>query len=418
MHPIITKKSTCRLCGGDNLELVVPLNPTPVAEKYVGPDELDKPTPAFPLDLYMCLHCAHVQMLDVVDPKFLFDSYTYESGRTQRIIQHFDEVAQSTMDMFSCPKGGLVVDIGSNDGTLLERFKHRGLRVLGVDPAREIALKATGRGIPTITSFMSPDLARSIRNQHGPASIVCAFNVFAHNDDLAGMAKSVRTLLGPGGVFVFEASYLLDIVQRMLLGTIFHEHVSHHSVTPLIPFLRQHNLELLNVQRNSIQGGSIVGTVGTSDGPHKPDESVQESVMLEQRTGLLKPDTLREFASRIAALRQRVHGLVTRVRDEGKSLWGYGAARSGTTLIAQMGLGSAISCIVDDSPDKQGKFSPGDHIPILPSGELYRQMPNYVIILAWIHSQSIIASNRTYLERGGYFVNCVPDVQIIGADSS
>jgi len=194
--------------------------PTPVAEKYAAQDELDQPTPSYPLDLYICLDCGHVQMLDVVDPAFLFADYTYQSGKTRKIVEHFDEIAETTLRRYNIT-GGLAVDIGSNDGTLLSRFKQRGMRVLGVDPAKEIAAKATESGVPTITDFMSVGLAKKIKQEHGAVSVVCAFNVFAHNDDIAGMTESIRELLAPGGVFVFEASYLLDILDRMLLGTIF-----------------------------------------------------------------------------------------------------------------------------------------------------------------------------------------------------
>lgn len=416
MQVKVTRRQTCRLCDGPRLELVVPLAPTPVAEKYVTRDEAGSPTPSYPLDLHICLDCGHVQMRDVVDPAFLFDQYTYRSGNTKRIIEHFDEIAAATLSRYHIPAGGLVVDIGSNDGSLLGRFKQRDMKVLGVDPAREIALQAIESGIPTITDFMSLDLARKIRQEHGPASVVCAFNVFAHNDDLAGMADSIRELLAPGGVFVFEASYLLDIIDRMLLGTIFHEHVSHHSVKPLVSFLRRHGMELIDVQRNSIQGGSIVGTVQLAGGPHPVSKTVDDLLELEAARKLDQPGPLRQFGDNLQRLKEQLEALIAGLQKQGKTIWGYGAARSGTTLIAQMNLGKVISHIVDDSPDKQNRLSPGDHIPILPTQALYEQMPDYVFILAWIHAQPIMQNNREYLERGGHFIVCVPELRVIGRD--
>jgi SAM-dependent methyltransferase len=418
MQVTVTRRETCRLCDSRRLELVVPLAPTPVAEKYVSKEELDKPTPKYPLDLHLCLDCGHVQMVDVVDPAFLFDSYTYESGKTKRIVEHFDEIAESTLKGFNIPRGGLVVDIGSNDGSLLGRFQARGMRVLGVDPAKEIARKAAEAGIPTLPDFISVGLAKTIRQQHGPASIVCAFNVFAHNDDLAGMADSIRELLAPDGVLVFEASYLLDILDRMLLGTIFHEHVSHHSVKPLISFLHRHGLELIDVQRNSIQGGSIVGSVQLLGGPHVVSGTVTDLLEIERARHLDKPATLRRFSHDLDRLRNQLKTLIADLKGQGKTVWGYGAARSGTTLIAQMDLAKVITRIVDDSPDKQNKFSPGDHIPIGPTKELYDRMPDYAFILAWIHAQPIIRNNRRYLEAGGRFILCVPEVRVIGPEYS
>jgi SAM-dependent methyltransferase len=416
MQVKVTRRETCRLCDSSRLELVVPLAPTPVAEKYVTREEFDKATPSYPLDLYLCRDCGHVQMLDVVDPAFLFDNYTYQSGNTKRIVDHFDEIAETTMRRYSIASGGLVVDIGSNDGSLLGRFKKRGMQVLGVDPAKEIARKAIESGIPTITDFMSVGLAQKIKREYGPASVVSAFNVFAHNDDIAGMADSIRELLAPNGVFVFEASYLLDILDRMLLGTIFHEHVSHHSVKPMVSFLRRHGLQLIDVQRNSIQGGSIVGTVQLAGGAYPVSKTVTDLLQIEGARKLDQPETLRMFSDNLQELKQRLKEMIADFKREGKTIWGYGAARSGTTLIAQMNLSKVITHIVDDSADKQNKFSPGDHIPILPTKALYEQMPDYVFILAWIHAQPIIQNNRAYLEKGGRFIVCVPEIQIIGPD--
>jgi 2-polyprenyl-3-methyl-5-hydroxy-6-metoxy-1,4-benzoquinol methylase len=416
MQVKVTRRQTCRLCDSKRLELVVPLAPTPVAEKYVTKDQLDKPTPSYPLDLHICLDCGHVQMLDAVDPAFLFDAYTYKSGNTKKIVDHFDEIAQATMHRYKIASG-LAVDIGSNDGSLLGRFKQRGMQVLGVDPAREIASKATESGIPTIPEFMSLQLAKKIKSEHGPASVVTAFNVFAHNDDIAGMADSIRELLAPHGVFVFEASYLLDILDKMLLGTIFHEHVSHHSIKPLIPFLRRHGLELIDVQRNSIQGGSIVGTAQLLGGTHTVSKTVTDLLELERVRKLDQPETLRRFSENLQQLKRKLDEMMSDLKRQGKTVWGFGAARSGTTLIAQMGLGKTISHIVDDSPDKQNQFSPGDHIPILPTKALYEKMPDYVFILAWIHAQPIIQNNRAYVEKGGRFIICVPEIQVIGPDN-
>ncbi len=412
----VIRRETCRLCDSSRLELVVPLAPTPVAEKYVSRDDFGRPTPSYPLDLHMCLECGHVQLLDVVDPAFLFDQYTYRSGTTKRVIEHFDEIAEVTTNRYKLTAGKFVVDIGSNDGTLLGRFKQRGMEVLGVDPARDIAQEAVEAGIPTIPDFMSASLARRIKREHGAASVVCAFNVFAHNDDLAGMATSIRELLAPDGVFVFEASYLLDIIDRMLLGTIFHEHLSHHSVKPLVGFLKRHGMELIDVQRNSIQGGSIVGTVQLAGGPHSVSETVGDLLELEADRELDQPETLRRFDDDLQQLKGQLDELIADVRKQQKTVWGYGAARSGTTLIAQMDLGKVISCIVDDSPDKQNKLSPGDHIPVLPTKALYDNMPDYVFILAWIHARPIIRNNREYLERGGRFIVCVPELKVIGLE--
>ncbi len=413
----VSRRNKCRLCDGRRLELVVPLAPTPVAEKYVTREELDQETPVYPLDLHLCLDCGHVQLLDVVDPEFLFDDYTYESGSTKQIVQHFDKTVEAACARYHLAPGGLVVDVGSNDGSLLRCFQKRGMRVLGIDPAREIAKKAAQSGIPTIPEFLNLELARKIKKEHGPAAVVCAFNVFAHADDLSGMADAIREMLAPNGLFIFEVSYLFDILDRMLLGTIFHEHVSYHSVKPMASFLRRHGMELIDVQRVGIQGGSIIGTAQAAGGGHPANPVVAELLEQERARGLDRVETLKDFAAQLRKVKEELGGMMAELKKQGKTIWGYGAARSGTTLISQMNLGKVISHIVDDSPAKQNKFSPGDHIPILPSKALAEQKPDYAFILAWVHARQIIENNRGYLEQGGRFIVCFPNIQVISAEN-
>jgi SAM-dependent methyltransferase len=397
------------------LELVVPLAPTPVAEKYVTQEELDQEQEKYPLDLYMCRDCSHVQLLDVVDARFLYDKFTYKSAKTKALVEHFEECAQRTCARYSIAPGSLVVDVGSNDGSFLRCFQSRGLRVLGIDPATEIAQEATAAGILTLPDFLTLDLARRLRQEHGAASVVCAFNVFAHADDLGGLLDSIREMLAPNGVFVFEVSYLLDVLDRMLLGTIFHEHMSYHAVKPMVQFLLRHGLELIDLQRVMIQGGSLIGTAQFAGGPHPSTASVQELLTLERERELDRPETLKKFAAKLQDFNRQLGTLMVDLKRQGKTVWGFGAARSGTTLISQMGLGKIISAIVDDSPEKQNKYSPGDHIPILPTRALYERKPDYTFILAWIHTQKILENNQAYLEQGGHFILCFPEVRVIGA---
>jgi len=345
------------------------------------------------------------------------DSYTYESSNTPSLVRHFEKYADNVYKRIQPANDALAVDIGSNDGAFLRFFQKRGMQVLGIDPAKEIAGKATRSGIKTLPEFLSRDLAVKIKKEYGPASIVSANNVFAHADDLAGMVENVREMLASDGVFVFEASYLLDVIDRMLLGTIFHEHLSYHSVKPLKQFLQCHGMELIDVERVSIQGGSIIGTVQLIGGSRPVSSSVEELLELEEMHGLDRLETLKDFADRLKGLKKRLGGMMADYKNKGKTIAGFGAARSGTTLISQMELGEMLSFIVDDNPEKQNKYSPGDHIPVLPTKAIYEQKPEYVFILAWIHAKKIIENNRKYLdEYGGHFIVCFPDIEVIGAE--
>jgi len=410
-------RKTCRLCEGLNIEKVVPLEPIPLPDKFLTKDQLGTVSEEFfPVDIYMCRDCGHVQILEMINPEILWDDdFSFHSGQSKGVIEHFDEVSQKVIQQYKPTSTSLVVDVGSNDGTMLNFFKKAGFRVLGIDPIKRIAQEATEAGIKTLPTILTPEVAQKIRNQEGPASVVMAFNVFAHAHDMGHMAESIRSLLAPDGIFVFEVQYLMDIIDRMLFGTIFHEHMSHHSMLSMQQFLKRHGMELIDIERNSMQGGSIIGVVQLTGGPRPVSTAVTELLKLEKERGLDKPQTMKEFGRRLNAMRKQVKELLTKWKGQGATVAGYGAARSGPTLIAQLDLGDAISYIVDDHPQKVNKFSPGHHIEVLPTSELYKRMPDYVVILAWIHAKKIIESNVKYLEDGGHFVVCIPDIQVVGA---
>ena len=408
------QRKSCRLCHSVDLELVVPLVPTPVAEKYLDQPDTTNPISVYPLDLFMCRQCGHVQLLHIIDPEFLYRDFNYRSAGTPALVQHFDETAEAVALSYSFSASPLVVDIGSNDGSLLQCFKNRGFRVLGVDPAAEIAAEASAAGIPTLPEFFTLESVDQILVNHGPASVVCAFNVFAHTDDLEGMTASIRQLLSHDGIFVFECSYLGDIIEKVLLGTIFHEHLSHHSVTPLASFLSRLGLELIDIQHNSIQGGSIVGIAQKKGGPHPIRPSVYQAMVQEENLRLTDPETIKGFRASLANAGSKLTAFIKQQKLSGKRFWGFGAARSGTTLITQLDLGSVIECIVDDNPAKQGKFTPLYGIPITATNRLYQEIPEFTVILAWIHTRSILAAHRRYLEVGGKFIVCFPEPRLVG----
>lgn len=416
MKATVTRRLTCRLCESRNIERVVELEPIPLSENYVADRAVAASAKRFPIDVYMCADCGHVQQLDIIDSKDLWESYSYFSGNAKGMPEHFQQMANQIIARGKPPAGALVVDIGSNDGSLLRQFKEAGYRVLGIDPAREVAQRAIETGIPTIASLMTRGLAQRIRDEHGLAHIVCAFNVFAHADDLGEMADCVRTMLAPEGLFFFEAQYLLDIIDGVLIATIFHEHMSHHSVRPMVKFLERHGLELIEVERARIQHGSLVGTVQVKGGRNPIGNSVREILALEDKRRLSEIKTLREFGARVKQLRDRTADLTASWKHDGATIAGYGAARSGPTLIAQLGLAGKIEYIFDDHPQKVGRYESGDAIPVIPTSELCERMPDYTVILAWVHSQRIIESNQEYLNRGGNFVVLCPETRVIGKD--
>jgi len=393
--------------------MAVPLKPTPVSEKYLDPDS-EEEIPQVPLDLYQCQTCGHLQLLDVVDERFLYSDYTYRSGQNREIVEHFEELAGSLTSSLGLGNESFVVDIGSNDGTLLQHFRKSGCGVLGIDPAEEIAKEATEAGVETIPDFFTAEVSERIASRQGKADLIIANNVFAHGDNLGGMLDAIKGLLKDDGTFVFEVSYLGDVVEHMLLGTIFHEHMSYHAVAPLRTFLERHGMKLVGVERVPIQGGSIVCRAVHADSNVDKDSSVSELLDEEKAKGLNTLERMREFGAQLDDLRAAVKQFIDQAAAEGKTIAGFGAARSGTTLICQMGLGEAIEFVVDNHPQKAGKLSPAFRIPILPVDSIYEKKPDYLVILAWIHAKRIIESNRRYLEEGvGKFVNCVPELTVV-----
>lgn len=412
----VTHRATCRLCDSPKVELVIKLEPIPLSENYTATSEAGRKAPRYPVDVYMCAACGHVQQLDVIDSESLWEGYTYFSGQAVGMADHFRQVATKIRSTYQPPQGSLVIDIGSNDGSLLLPFKEAGHRVLGIDPAKEIAAQATRSGIETIPQLMSLPLAKKIREKHGPAHVVCMFNAYAHADNMDEVQESIRTMLAPDGMFIFEAQYLLDIIDRVLIATIFHEHMSHHSAKPLVRFLEKHGMELIDVERVNIQHGSLIGAVQLKGGKRPVQDSVRKLLQLETQRRLDKVETLKEFAEKLARLRERTSKLAADWKAKKLSIAGYGAARSGPTLIAQLGLAGAIEYIVDDHPQKVNRYSSGDGIQILPTAELGKRMPAYTVILAWVHAAKIIETNREYLERGGHFVVLCPQTRVVGRD--
>ena len=244
-----------------------------------------------------------MQLLDVVDPRLLFEHYVYVSGTSPSFVRHFEEYSDFVAKLTGLPRGALVVDIGSNDGTLLRAFEQRhGARVLGIDPARNLAEAATKAGIETLPEFFTATLAEKLASERGKASVITANNVFAHVDDLGGVVDGVRSLLAPDGVFVFEVSYLLDVVGDILFDTIYHEHLAYHAVRPLIPFFERHGMELIEAVRVPTHGGSLRGIAQLRGGPRRRGASVADALALEQKAGLEKLATYQALAGRINAL--------------------------------------------------------------------------------------------------------------------
>lgn len=414
MNSSVTRRDRCRLCDSKRLELVLPIAASPIADAYVPRERLDERQDTYPLDLYLCADCGHVQNIDVVDPEILFRDYIYVTSSSLGLVEHYRRYADEVVAQFDVKPGALALEIGSNDGSLLGFFKAKGLKVLGVDPARRIAGEATARGVPTLPEFFGSRLAETLRKEHGPAAIIAANNVFAHADNLADIVRGIRTMLADDGVFIFEVSYLPDIVDRFLFDTVYHEHVSYHSIVPLAKFFERLGMQLFDVQRISSKGGSIRGFAQRlPEGRQAVTPRVRELIAEENRRGFDKPAVYRSYGAAIEARKAAVAKLVDEARARGKTVAGYGASTTVTTLMWHFDLTQKLEFLVDDNPLKHGLFAPKCHLPVLPSDEVYSRRPDYVVILAWNFAEPIMKRHQRYIAEGGTFVIPLPELRVV-----
>jgi len=393
------------------LECVLHLTPTPPANALVPATEKNKTQVAYPLDVYRCADCGHLQLLDIIDPKVLFSHYVYVSSTSSVMVGYLRDQCAAIISRLKLKPGDLVVEFGSNDGTLLRFFKEAGMRVLGVDPAANVAPDASE--IETVGDFFSAEVARQIREQYGPAKAICAYNVCAHIDNLRDVVDGVSLLLAPDGQFIFEVGYLLDVYQKTLFDTIYHEHVDFHHVEPLKLFFSERGLKLLHAERSNIQGGALVGYVGSLTG--QENQTVTKLIKMEHEAGLQSAGTFRRWENAIKQRGEELMALLGSLKAKGKSIVAYGAAAKATTLMYHFGLdGSLLDYIVDDNPLKHGMLTPGLHVPICSPDVLYQQKPDYVLVLAWNFAERIIEKHKHYAGNDSRFIIPLPNLAIVG----
>lgn len=382
-------RSGCRLCGGLQLNTVLALRATPPANEFVKVD--DPLQDLIPLYLARCQTCQHVQLPIVVNPERLFRNYVYVSGTSPLFIDHFRRYAESCCENLRVED--LVVDIGSNDGTLLKAFRERGMRVHGVDPAREIAAQATAAGLPTWAEFFTQDTSKRLQATYGKAALIVANNVFAHADNLAEIALGVRDLLDPDrGRFVFEVQYLIDLVEKSLFDMIYHEHLSYHSLTPLVSFFNRLEMSVVDVERIDTHGGSIRCTVvpGVKD-----DVSSRLSELLFLESQSLSESSFVDLHTKIEQAGAALRDCLASARIQDLKVAGYGAPAKMTTLCYQFGITKKdVAYVVDDSPWKQGLLCPGTRIPVVASDHLKVDSPGVVVIFAWNFAEAIAKKLR------------------------
>lgn len=403
------------MCDGTTLVRSMKLTATPPGNRLLLAGELGGDEPRYPLELYFCRDCTHVQLGHVVDPGMLYQQdYLYVSGTSSAFARHLEEYCKEMVERFALVPGTLVADIGSNDGTCLRRFRQRGMRVVGVDPATDIAEKATASGIETVAAFFSLAEAKKLRDRFGPAGFITSHNTLAHIDALDDVVRGVAHWLDDDGVFVFEVGYFADVYNNLFFDTIYHEHLDYHTVAPFRRFFERTGMQPLSVQRVSPQGGSLRVMAQKTGAGRQADNTMDELVGLERSLGLDRPESLTEFGVRIDQLGERLRALLRSVRQRGSSIAAYGAPTKAVTLLSHFGIGAdVLEFVVEDNPMKHGRFLPVSHVPVVPTAELYKRNPDFVLILAWNFAGPIMDMHRRYADEGGRFILPMPEPKVV-----
>jgi hypothetical protein len=396
------------------LRRFIELGPQPLANAFPADPSDFEAEQRYPLDVCFCDSCSLVQVLDVIDPEVLFRDYIYVTGTSTTIAEHNVRYANTVVELVPLRANDLVVEVASNDGSLLRCFQPFGVRTLGIEPASNIATIARESGVDTIDEFFEPGIAKRVREEHGEAKAVIGNNVLAHVDDTRAFLEGIRELLAPDGLGVVEVPYLGELVDRLEFDTVYHEHLCYFSVTTLMRLCEGVGLSVRRIDHVPVHGGSIRMYAGGADTFGGHAAAVVAEAAAEEARGLTSFATYEALADGVEANREAVIELLRRLKDDGRSVAGYGAPAKGNTLLNYCGVTTdLLPYTVDRNAMKVGRYTPGTHIPVLPVETLIERQPDYVLILAWNFAEEIMAQQSEYRSRGGRFILPIPEPKIV-----
>jgi len=394
--------------------MVLSFGETPLANALLSAAQLDQPEDRLPLDLAFCPSCSLLQILETVPPERLFRHYYYFSSFSRTVLQQAKQVATRMIQTRNLGPESFVIEIGSNDGYLLQYYRRRGVPVLGVEPAVNVASVAEGeRGVRTLCEFFGRELGQRLREQGGLADVFHANNVLAHVADLNGAVAGMRSVLKENGVAVIEVPYVKEMLDRCEFDTIYHEHLCYFSLTALDRLFVRHGLVIENVERLAIHGGSLRLFVAPEKSARRRPEV---AALLEEEAvwGVDRLEAYQGFGGRVERVKVRLGELLRELVGQGSRLVAYGAAAKGATLLNYCGIGrDLIEFVVDHTTHKQGHYMPGVHLPIYPPGKLLETMPDYAILLAWNFIDEILEQAAEYRRRGGRFIIPIPEPRVL-----
>jgi SAM-dependent methyltransferase len=404
----------CRICSSTKLYSFLDLGYMPIPNGFIGKKDLQKKELTYPLRVCVCENCWLMQLEHVIPAEIMFKNYLYVPSTAQTMIRHFAQMSEETLKVSHARKGNLVIDIGSNDGALLSFFKKNEMSILGIDPAENIVKDANRRGLRTICTFFSEETAKEVEKKYGKAKVITATNVIAHINDLHDVVRGIRALLHPQGVFVMEAPYVIDLIDNNEFDTIYHEHLSYFSIRPLMKLFQMHGMKIIDVRKQKIHGGTIRVYAAFAESSYDVHPRVAKFVTEENLKKIHLRSTYDEFTRRVKVIKRDLVSFLKRIKKEDRKIIGYGASAKGNVLTNYCGITTdLLEYTVDSTPYKQGKYTPGTHIPIFPERRLDTETPDYALLLSWNFADEIIDKQKKYRERGGQFIITIPYLKII-----
>jgi hypothetical protein len=399
----------CRACESTNVFEVLSLGKMPLANGFTR--SINDIEENYDLTLVKCDDCHLAQLSTLAPPLEMFEDYLYVPSTSKMMLAHFDSLAAFVIERFKLSQNDLVIDIGSNDGTLLEKFGNHGMRLLGIDPAKNLADRAKEKGVDTVSAFFSAKLGNELRMQGVRPKIITATNVLAHAHDLHDFCDGLVELMTDETVFIAEFPYLPKLIESTEFDTIYHEHVYYFLLTPLVRIFKEHGLSLVNVEQVPTHGGSL--RIFVKRGVHLSEESVVELLRVESQKWFGR-EPYSAFSKRVQANIEKLAEYLNVLKKSGKRIVAYGASAKGSILLNAMGLSpGTIEYVVDSITEKQGRFTPGQRLEIFPESKILEASPDYLLLLAWNFKEEILDKNKSFREAGGKFIVPVPELSIL-----
>ncbi|MFH1895492.1 MAG: class I SAM-dependent methyltransferase [archaeon] len=411
------KISSCRICNSKNLSKYLDLGETPLANSLIKPENKNQKELFFPLETLYCSDCSLSQLSIVVDPKTMFSDYVYRSSVSETFRKHCSELAVELKKRFE--KNDLkALDIASNDGCLLMEFKKHGFSVIGVEPAKNIAVIAEKNKIHTITEFWDTKTAEKILKEFGKADVITATNVLAHVDKVSDFVSAMHSVLDENGLIVIEVPSAEKLIEENEFDTIYHEHLSYFLLKPLIELFERNSFKAVDVEQIGIHGGTIRFFAAKNSSKRKPNTKALTGFLeKENASGLYELKTYLRLAENTKKIKSDLTSLLKKLKSENKSVAAYGASAKGSTLLNYCNIGTDfIDFIVDDTPEKQNKLTPGNHISVFPRTRLEKEKPDFLLLLSWNFAREFIKKTPEHRLRGGKYILPIPAVKIISSE--